>query len=1493
MSDGIQLPISAPGAEKAEQDILDLADALKIFQTQLKAASQAGDAGKEALLNLARGGAVAEQQAKAAAAGTKQLADEIKKLKSDVSGQSTKTASFLKSYTQESKEAADANSKFMTSMNESPKSLKTYQMAMHAAGVSSDEFAQATQRVELAQQKMANLSTRLGNLQKKVLHPADSTKLPQYEKQIASVNKKIANQGEQYYIARGKLANLQAAISQTVAQAPAGFDKMAASVMSFDARLQQSKDYLAALRQEADRAANAMAKAVPGTPAYAQASVRSTVFSSALSAEQSRINAARLAGVNTGAIPKAPAGNSVLTSAAVLANLQRLGMISPTLARATNASTIFAGAFASITPAMVAGTAGIIGGVLALKAITLESAKAAIELQKYTITLQSLSTHGWDAHDKSATASIALGTATAKAMMEYGASSSYALSKLAEGTEKMVGYGIDMRIVNKEMEMLGDLALGDSSRMEHLAIAYGQVYGQGKARAQELYQFVNAGIPIMDMLATKLGVTTSAVMDMTRNGEISFGIIRDVLKEATAEGGRYHDLMKKITGMSVGGQWTMFQNQIKLMFKDMGDNMLPALTNILTAVNRSLHEARALKESKDMYKTYKELGQRSEYGAQHAFDAYTTSEIADTLARDKRSQEITGIYGNAAAYTGGWSWRKSSPGMTNLIQDIATGIASPGSTELPKARDARLESLHQLMLRIGFSEKQIQDFFRNTVYDGRDISANTDVSTMIQNNTPLRPISPQAAQGVVTSNILSGSLVPIFNDLERGKISDPEYRKRLQEEYAKRIQAEKEAEQNLLKNAGAKEDDDKRKFALDEYIAKLKEEKENLKELVPLYAEYARIAQMAAEDQAAASSGKHKGEVMDKTSAQKKIEEAQALYKEVEARKLIQNAYGEMYQYAGTSNKPMTPLKYDEIQLVLAEYKKKWAEDHTGSTERENPYQNEDAVIKLIMASSAAGTDPQKMFEAVQKANRTLHRERYTSTSAGGLAAENYEDLQKMYSGLMGGVKLTETDLQFLKEIGNLHDASFGDEVLDTIDKYKNSLDGAARKVDVLRYALKKLKEDPATRTRDIINAEKEALQESAGVFGVGDIFSAMTGAGINTTRLFAPETYARERALANGTSNRASAGINNALNYFASGNDTTDLADRVVGTFSGAGVGHRVSAQAAAELNAVQANLEKARSATGLSPEDYAAGIKKAEEASSAAEDKFTNLGKALMVVAEAFGKIKDLAVDAVFKTLDTTMYNVGRSVSEGADAWDGYKESLKAIASELLNQVPTILMQAASGVLVTTGGTGWPLALGLMTAALGTSFLNGVMGTKEEAKEESDTDEAQILSNLQQQLAVMIDQMRASMAYLEVARAQYAIDAQADQVTAYARGDVFPGSTGLAQGVYNQPTFFRFAHGGAFSGVLGEAGEEAIMPLERTASGELGVKASGAGSQVNIIVNNNAPGVTVDVQERETDTGRELTLMVEQMVAGAIAGGSADSVMAARFGLKRGGRG
>jgi tape measure domain-containing protein len=92
-------------------------------------------------------------------------------------------------------------------------------------------------------------------------------------------------------------------------------------------------------------------------------------------------------------------------------------------------------------------------------------------------------------------------------------------------------------------------------------------------------------------------------------------------------------------------------------------------------------------------------------------------------------------------------------------------------------------------------------------------------------------------------------------------------------------------------------------------------------------------------------------------------------------------------------------------------------------------------------------------------------------------------------------------------------------------------------------------------------------------------------------------------------------------------------------------------------------------------------------------------------------------------------------------------------------------------------------------------------------------------------------------------------------DYSGAFAKGDTF--ANGIAKfsrgGVVYDPTMFKFAQGGTMrTGLMGEAGPEAIMPLRRGRDGNLGVMSSGGGT-TNVVVNVDASGSSVEGDQQQ----------------------------------------
>ena len=122
------------------------------------------------------------------------------------------------------------------------------------------------------------------------------------------------------------------------------------------------------------------------------------------------------------------------------------------------------------------------------------------------------------------------------------------------------------------------------------------------------------------------------------------------------------------------------------------------------------------------------------------------------------------------------------------------------------------------------------------------------------------------------------------------------------------------------------------------------------------------------------------------------------------------------------------------------------------------------------------------------------------------------------------------------------------------------------------------------------------------------------------------------------------------------------------------------------------------------------------------------------------------------------------------------------------------------------------------------------------------------------------------------------------------YAKGGVFDqgGHVAFASGgVVSSPTVFPFAGG---TGLMGENGPEAIIPLKRTSSGALGISSEGGGGVVfspNITVNNSAPNANASVQ---TTPQGDITVWIDDATAKAYSrGGTLRKVISQDKGMIR----
>jgi len=171
-------------------------------------------------------------------------------------------------------------------------------------------------------------------------------------------------------------------------------------------------------------------------------------------------------------------------------------------------------------------------------------------------------------------------------MVKLAAETPFAIKDFAKAGKTLLGYGVVQEDVIEDMTMLGDISMGDSYAMQRLALAFGQVTAKGKLQAEEVRQMVNAGFNPLMVISEKTGESIESLTDKMRKGGISAEMVREAMRDATSEGGRFHGSMEKLS-MTFDGQKEKFKeykdifygNFIKPFYDVLSSKVMPILVN--------------------------------------------------------------------------------------------------------------------------------------------------------------------------------------------------------------------------------------------------------------------------------------------------------------------------------------------------------------------------------------------------------------------------------------------------------------------------------------------------------------------------------------------------------------------------------------------------------------------------------------------------------------------------------------------------------------------------------------------------------------------------------------------------------------------------------------------------------------------------------------------------------------------------------------------------
>jgi tape measure domain-containing protein len=192
----------------------------------------------------------------------------------------------------------------------------------------------------------------------------------------------------------------------------------------------------------------------------------------------------------------------------------------------------------------ILGVAGTVAGGFAIKTAS---------------DLQSLSTNF-----ETLTGSAEAGRKVFMDLKKMGATTPFEVADLAKATQTMLSFGISAEDAQKNLNMLGDISMGNKDKLAGLTLAFSQVESTGRLMGQDLLQMINQGFNPLTIISQKTGRSMKDLKKDMEDGKITVEMVKDAFKTATSEGGLFYKGMDR-GAKTLSGTFSTLMDNIKNM----------------------------------------------------------------------------------------------------------------------------------------------------------------------------------------------------------------------------------------------------------------------------------------------------------------------------------------------------------------------------------------------------------------------------------------------------------------------------------------------------------------------------------------------------------------------------------------------------------------------------------------------------------------------------------------------------------------------------------------------------------------------------------------------------------------------------------------------------------------------------------------------------------------------------------------------------------------
>ena len=160
-----------------------------------------------------------------------------------------------------------------------------------------------------------------------------------------------------------------------------------------------------------------------------------------------------------------------------------------------------------------------------------------------------------------------------KELFDFAKKTPFQIENIAPLSKQLLAMGIEADKMIDTLTVLGNAAAGLGVPLFRLAYNFGQVKSQSRLTGMELKDFTRAGVPLLEVSSEMIFGTrehVEQIRELTGQGKISFGLVEEAFQKMSAEGGRFHNLMKRMAEKTLIGVWSNFLDGVYLARAELG-----------------------------------------------------------------------------------------------------------------------------------------------------------------------------------------------------------------------------------------------------------------------------------------------------------------------------------------------------------------------------------------------------------------------------------------------------------------------------------------------------------------------------------------------------------------------------------------------------------------------------------------------------------------------------------------------------------------------------------------------------------------------------------------------------------------------------------------------------------------------------------------------------------------------------------------------------------